>query len=108
MYLKCSRCSLCDRSIDAKLVSIQRIFFLLFILSFRKTELTLIRVFRGSLGGDPLVVRLGVRRVPTRVLDSTESPLVGVSVSGDERKRERNGREKGSDLELEVDVRGEG
>ena len=41
------------------------------------------------------------------MLDSTESPLVGVSVSGDERKRERNGREKGSDLELEVEVRGE-
>lgn len=75
---------------------------------FESTELTLVRVFRGSLGGDPLVVRLGVRRVPTRVLDSTESPLVGVSVSGDERKRERNGREKGSDLELEVNVRGKG
>lgn len=106
MYLKCSRCNLCDRSIDTKLVSIQRIVFLFF--HFENTELTLVRVFRGSLGGDPLVVRLGVRRVPTRVLDSTESPLVGVSVSGDERKRERDGREERSDLELEVDVRGEG
>lgn len=53
------------------------------------------------MGGNTRVVGLGVGGVPTKVFRTVKSPVLGVSVSGDQGEGDGESRKEGGDLGLE-------